>query len=107
MTSLMTLKDNVVSMRPGDAAWAPLAKWLSNAYWEAESSTTMTRNGINQPKTAKQRQIDLAVFDALAKVVADYPEQPLGMTTYSVRINLGEIRDKAPQPTPKREVTHP
>ncbi len=74
-----------------DPAWSSLGNRLAQAYCTNIANVTTSRTGIVKPKTRTERHVDEAVFHVLSMVAADFPGQPLGMTSFAVESKLAEF----------------
>lgn len=88
------LEADMVHAYPGDRAWSIVARKTVRAFIDAETATYLTDGGTLRKKTNKQREIERAVFVALARLVADWPWQPYGMNDTAVLLRLREAQAK-------------
>ena len=66
---------------------------LVQTYIAKNSETVITVTGNTKKKTAKERSLDNARLDALLGALADWPEQPYGLTVFAVFSNTKTVFD--------------
>jgi len=71
------------------------------AYKATREDTYITVTGDPKKKTAKQKAMESKQYDTLATVLADWPDQPFGMTTFAVLANVKAAYDVATLPEPE------
>jgi hypothetical protein len=71
------LADLLVEYYPGDAGWRVLSKHLAVAYVDYEATHVYRAGYDPKPKSKFNRAEDWKVLDAIAEIVAEWPESPL------------------------------
>jgi hypothetical protein len=71
------LAELLIEYCPGDAGWRVLSKHLAVAYVDYEATHVYRAGYDPKPKSKFNRAEDWKVLDAIAEIVAEWPESPL------------------------------